>query len=126
MVEIQLLVKIFNTFRKERFFGFKTDNLLSSLEYKFVNNYLVCIDDVERKGNSLEVKEIMGVIDELARRKGCKVVLILNEDNLHDETAKKQFLEYREKVIDVEIKYDPTPEKNLRKVFMKLILIFFC
>ncbi|ORR77091.1 hypothetical protein BGP68_25205, partial [Escherichia coli] len=88
-----------------------------SLEYKFVNNYLVCIDDVERKGNSLEVKEIMGVIDELARRKGCKVVLILNEDNLHDETAKKQFLEYREKVIDVEIKYDPTPEKNLRKVF---------
>ncbi|EFS9073556.1 hypothetical protein H2Z49_004687, partial [Shigella sonnei] len=65
----------------------------------------------------LEVKEIMGVIDELARRKGCKVVLILNEDNLHDETAKKQFLEYREKVIDVEIKYDPTPEKNLRKVF---------
>lgn len=38
----------------------------------------------------------------------------------------KQFLEYREKVIDVEIKYDPTPEKNLRKVFMKLILIFFC
>ncbi|HCC8012687.1 TPA: hypothetical protein M8J35_004997, partial [Escherichia coli] len=35
----------------------------------------------------------------------------------HDETAKKQFLEYREKVIDVEIKYDPTPEKNLRKVF---------
>ncbi|HDS4929810.1 TPA: hypothetical protein QHZ12_004947, partial [Escherichia coli] len=27
------------------------------------------------------------------------------------------FLEYREKIIDVEIKYDPTPEKNLRKVF---------
>ncbi|EFD3140514.1 hypothetical protein CPZ44_004625, partial [Escherichia coli] len=111
------LSKFLIHFGKNDFFGFKTDNLLSSLEYKFVNNYLVCIDDVERKGNSLEVKEIMGVIDELARRKGCKVVLILNEDNLHDETAKKQFLEYREKVIDVEIKYDPTPEKNLRKVF---------
>ncbi|AFS59806.1 P-loop NTPase fold protein [Escherichia coli] len=111
------LSKFLIHFGKNDFFGFKTDNLLSSLEYKFVNNYLVCIDDVERKGNSLEVKEIMGVIDELARRKGCKVVLILNEDNLHDGTAKKQFLEYREKVIDVEIKYDPTPEKNLRKVF---------
>ncbi|CTZ86512.1 Uncharacterised protein [Escherichia coli] len=111
------LSKFLIHFGKNDFFGFKTDNLLSSLEYKFVNNYLVCIDDVERKGNSLEVKEIMGVIDELARRKGCKVVLILNEDNLHYETAKKQFLEYREKVIDVEIKYDPTPEKNLRKVF---------
>ncbi|ENP4444895.1 hypothetical protein ACDP15_000704 [Escherichia coli] len=111
------LSKFLIHFGKNDFFGFKTDNLLSSLEYKFVNNYLVCIDDVERKGNSLEVKEIMGVIDELARRKGCKVVLILNEDNLHDETAKKQFLEYREKVINVEIKYDPTPEKNLRKVF---------
>ncbi|MHF91055.1 hypothetical protein ED729_06175 [Escherichia coli] len=111
------LSKFLIHFGKNDFFWFKTDNLLSSLEYKFVNNYLVCIDDVERKGNSLEVKEIMGVIDELARRKGCKVVLILNEDNLHDETAKKQFLEYREKVIDVEIKYDPTPEKNLRKVF---------
>ncbi|CSZ80314.1 Uncharacterised protein [Shigella sonnei] len=111
------LSKFLIHFGKNDFFGFKTDNLLSSLEYKFVNNYLVCIDDVERKGNSLEVKEIMGVIDELARRKGCKVVLILNEDNLHDETAKKQFLEYREKVIDVEIKYDPTPDKNLRKVF---------
>ncbi|WP_097417109.1 hypothetical protein [Escherichia coli] len=114
------LSKFLIHFGKNDFFGFKTDNLLSSLEYKFVNNYLVCIDDVERKGNSLEVKEIMGVIDELARRKGCKVVLILNEDNLHDETAKKQFLEYREKVIDVEIKYDPTPEKNLRKVFYEI------
>lgn len=78
-------------------FGFKTDNLLSSLEYKFVNNYLVCIDDIERKGSALEIKEIMGVIDELARRKNCKVVLILNEDNLHEETAQQQFLEYREK-----------------------------
>ncbi|HFI7922457.1 TPA: P-loop NTPase fold protein [Escherichia coli] len=111
------LSKFLILFGKNDFFGFKTDNLLSSLEYKFVNNYLVCIDDIERKGSALEIKEIMGVIDELARRKNCKVVLILNEDNLHEETAQQQFLEYREKIIDVEIKYDPTPEKNLRKVF---------
>ncbi|EBB4061324.1 hypothetical protein DOF52_22550, partial [Salmonella enterica] len=45
---------------------FRATNAISSLEYSLVNNYLVCFDDLERRGNSLSIKEVMGFIDELA------------------------------------------------------------
>lgn len=49
---------------------------IAAAEYRLVRNYLVCFDDLERKGAGLSAREVMGLADELARRKGCKVVLI--------------------------------------------------
>lgn len=95
----------------------KYSGLISNLEYSLVKNYIVCIDDMERKGKGLAVKEIMGLVDELAHRKKCKVILIFNESSFDNEDDKNQFDSYREKVVDIEINYNPTYKENLACIF---------
>lgn len=92
-------------------------SVISSFEYSLVNNYVICFDDLERKGNALTVKEIMGLIDELAIRKNCKIILIFNESSLDKDTDKKEFDSYREKVVDIELNHEPTCIENMRHVF---------
>lgn len=43
---------------------------------------LICIDDFERKGDKLTVKDVFGLISYLKEEKNCKVVVILNEEFL--------------------------------------------
>lgn len=90
--------------------------LISSFEYGMVNNYIICIDDIERKSESLSIKEVMGIVDELAQRKSCKVVLVFNEQSLDNDKDKKDFEIYREKVVDIELNYNPTHDRNLQCV----------
>jgi hypothetical protein len=89
----------------------------SFIQDKMVNNYVVCIDDLERKGKGLSVKEIMGFADALANQKQCKVVLVFNEGCLPKKKDKKEFADYREKVVDVELSYSPSYEENLNHIF---------
>ncbi|MGB5159190.1 MAG: P-loop NTPase fold protein [Desulfobacterales bacterium] len=95
----------------------KFSSMLSSLEYGLVKNYVVCFDDMERKGKGLSVKEVMGLIDELVQRKNCKVVLIFNESCLDDKDDQKQFELYREKIVDIELNHNPSCKENLECVF---------
>ncbi len=92
-------------------------SLISTLEYSMVSNYLICIDDIERKSESLSIKEVMGLVDELAQRKLCKVVLVFNEESLDNDKDKKDFETYREKVVDIELNYNPTHAENLQCVY---------
>ncbi len=95
----------------------KYSGIISSLEYSLVKNYIVCIDDLERKGKGLSIKEVMGLIDELAQRKGCKVVLIFNESSFDRDEDRVQFESYREKVVDIEVNHNPTSKQNLACIF---------
>ena len=71
-------------------------------------NSLICIDDLERKGNALSSKDILGIVSQLKEQKKCKVVLLLNEASISDSTDYKEF---KEKVIDKEITFNPTPSE---------------
>lgn len=75
-----------------------------------VNNYLVCIDDLERKGSGLEVKDVLGLISYLSEQRQCKVVLILNEDAF-PEPEKQEFKRFFEKTIDSHVFFSPTPQE---------------
>ena len=90
--------------------------IFSLLEHSLIDNYLICIDDLERKESTLTMTQLMGVVDELGKRKSCKIILILN-----DKTLSKQdlidFNKYREKIVDLEIEYQPTTKENILKVF---------
>lgn len=90
--------------------------LIASMEYGMVSNYVICIDDIERKSEALTVKEVMGLVDELAQRKLCKVILVFNEKSLDSEKDKDDFNTYREKVVDLELNYDPPYDENLQCV----------
>ena len=80
---------------------------IQSLSFLWLNETLICIDDLERKGSSLSIKDVLGLVSLLKEQKKCKIVLLLNdgEDGLDD------YAKYREEVIDIELQFDPTAKE---------------
>lgn len=68
-------------------------------ELKRKNSFLIVFDDLERKHDNLEIKEILGLVDSLSSIEGIKIVLVANTNNFDDE-SKGIFFEYNEKSID--------------------------
>src|ERR1035437_6413069 len=71
-----------------------------------VRNAIICIDDIERRGSGLTVRDIMGLASNLKEHRGCKIVLILNDEAL--EGDKKDFNTYYEKVVDSTLTFAPS------------------
>ncbi|VUD41440.1 hypothetical protein TDB9533_00488 [Thalassocella blandensis] len=84
---------------------------LDSVSFLSLTNSLICIDDVERKGKSLAIKDILGTVSLLKEQKGCKVVLILNDSAFEDTEFKEEYDTYKEKVIDVELLLAPSSQE---------------
>jgi hypothetical protein len=82
------------------------------IEERVVKNYLICFDDIERLDRDLGASALLGFISELKEQKKCKVLLIYNDERLESNIA-KVIDEYREKVIDVEVRYTPSIDYNL-------------
>jgi Cdc6-like AAA superfamily ATPase len=79
------------------------------LLFASIRNQIVCIDDLERRGASLSVKDVFGLISYLREQRGCKVVLLLNQNKLNEDAASaKEFGDYFEKVIDTKLVFAPT------------------
>ena len=84
-----------------------------SISFLTVREKLICIDDLERKGEGLSMKDIMGLISYLRDQKKCKVALILNDGELKD-TDKEEFERYFEKVVDSSLLFKPDPGDSAR------------
>ncbi len=67
---------------------------------------IVCIDDLERAGEGLSKKDVLGLVTQLKEQKRCKVVLLLNRDALRG--AADDFDEQIEKVADTIIAFEPS------------------
>jgi hypothetical protein len=80
---------------------------IESVAFYSVRKTIICIDDFERKGKSLDAQDIMGLVNFLKEERECKVVLILNDESLDDQ-ASMDYGKYREKVIDIEVVFSPT------------------
>ena len=81
-----------------------------------IKNALVCVDDLERHGDGLRIKDACGLISILKERKNCKVILILNNETLKGKN-KQDYEEYREKIIDSELHFEPEIEELVKLVF---------
>lgn len=80
---------------------------IETIAFLSLNNTLICIDDLERVGSGLDIKDVLGLASLLKEQKNCKVVLLLNDG----EEGLKDYSKYREKVIDIELKFAPSPEE---------------
>ncbi|CFQ33574.1 hypothetical protein [Yersinia aleksiciae] len=80
---------------------------IDSISFLSINKTLICIDDLERKGSGLDIKDILGLISQLKEQKNCKIVILLN-DSVSDLD---DYHKYKEKVIDIELKFAPTAEE---------------
>ena len=88
-------------------------SMIDSLSYLSLGKAIICIDDFERKSKNIEAQDILGLISQLKEQKRCKVVLILNDENLC-EGSSIDYVKLREKVIDTELRFTPTPEDCIR------------
>lgn len=91
-------------------------NLHKLLQFRRVKNCLICLDDFERREPTLSPSSILGLISLLKEKKNCKIILVLNEDRFASKEGDR-FLEYREKVVDLELNFNPSVEYNLKIVW---------
>ncbi len=89
--------------------------VLQSVAFLSVRDRLICIDDIERKGAHLAVKDVLGLVSQLADQRGCKIALILNDGALQDRDE-EDFAQFNEKVIDVVLQFSPTSEECISVV----------
>ena len=77
------------------------------VSFMTIREQIVCIDDLERRGSKLDIRDVLGLISYLREQRACKVVLILNDEKL-DPEANKTFGSNLEKVADLSFAYEPT------------------
>jgi hypothetical protein len=81
-----------------------------------VRKQLVCIDDLERASSGLGASDVLGLISMMKEQRGCKIVLLLNEEELREED-RKVFDRQLEKVADVVFDFNPTADEVCDIVF---------
>lgn len=80
----------------------------------FFSQRLIVLDDIERLGKDLPIDALIGWVDYLTESRECKVLLILNEDEIPGEGQKEVWTRYREKVIDRDVALTITPTEAVR------------
>lgn len=88
-----------------RGFGALDELALLAIPSLLKDKFLI-IDDIERKHDKLSIDEILGFIDECVQSYNCRIIVVLNDDKLKDKEIWEQF---REKVIDQELRLDTSP-----------------
>ncbi|WP_057462409.1 P-loop NTPase fold protein [Pseudovibrio sp. POLY-S9] len=83
------------------------EEIISLLSVADSPQQIVCIDDVERRGDGLNVKDILGFASFLKEERKCKVIIILNDEEL-DRDGQQQMSAHLEKVVDVSLTMKPT------------------
>jgi hypothetical protein len=83
------------------------------LFFSTVKNEIICIDDLERRGQPLSINDVLGLASFLKEQRGCKIVLLLNDKEL-DDNASTQLSGLLEKVVDINLVFDPDSKDSAR------------
>ena len=122
--------------------------MLDSLYTDKYKDAIICFDDFERMSNKINLKDVLGLISEYKEQQNCHIVMILNrlkmtalaneaqkadDENLEDKELKKTsqikedktelekiLSEYKDKIMDYEFYYDPTPQESFSVISDKL------
>ncbi|OUT11325.1 hypothetical protein B9N62_04835 [Campylobacter concisus] len=122
--------------------------MLDSLYTDKYKDAIICFDDFERISDKINLKDILGLISEYKEQQNCHIVMILNrskmtdsakeiqkedEENLKDKELKndsqikedktepeKILSEYKDKIMDYEFYYDPTPQESFSTISSEL------
>lgn len=79
-------------------FGINIGNkLITNIIMAHLKDTLVCLDDIERKSDSLPMSEIMGLVNYLKNERNCQIIMILHDAESED---RDYFDKHKEKVFD--------------------------
>ncbi|WP_017968302.1 hypothetical protein [Rhizobium leguminosarum] len=82
---------------------------LAKVGFLNVRKQLICIDDLERAGKGLEVRDVLGLISFLRVKRDCKIVLLLNDEQIGE--GKAEFWKQVEKVADTILHFELNPSE---------------
>ena len=99
-----------------RFGGSGAGDAISRAVFLAVREQYVCLDDLERSGATLRVRDVLGLSSMLKEQRHCKVILLLNDERL-EESEKDEFQRQLEKVVDVSLVFEPSPEEAVAIAF---------
>jgi len=88
---------------------------LSIFENKDFENITIVFDDLERLSEKLSFEQGLGFISVLKEDKNCKVIVVMNDDELGEENQ-KIYNKFKEKIVDFEFTYSPTVEENFELI----------
>lgn len=91
-------------------------NSIDSIAYFSIRKTIICLDDLERRGDNLTDKDIMGLVNQLKEEKDCKLVLLFNDT----KGSFEGYNEFREKVIDKELQFKITSQEACELAFQDL------
>lgn len=97
--------------------------VFDSLMFNQVKDAIICFDDFERMSNKLDIKDVMGLANQLKLEKNCQIILILDESKTEDKN-KEKYAEYKEKLIDETIKItsvEPLIRENTKDIDEPLV-----
>lgn len=94
-------------------------NLLQIENLEFDNNIVLCFDDLERIGDKVEFKSLLGKIEQLHTK--IDIIVLCNTKKLSEENQ-SIFDEYKEKVIDYTLTLDSFDSDFLEKFINKVNL----
>lgn len=79
-------------------FGINIGNkLITNIIMAHLKDTLVCLDDIERKSDSLPMSEIMGLVNYLKNERNCQIIMILHDAESED---RDYFDKHKEKIFD--------------------------
>lgn len=90
------------------------DNEIKADKWLSYDELVICFDDIDRKSDSLNLKDVFGFINSIVENLGAKVLIIANEQQLIND--KDYSVEVREKVIGVSIQFAPDTETVYREI----------
>lgn len=106
----------------DKFGGINIENYLNSLSIEDIKRSnkegikkIICFDDLERKSDSIQMKELLGLIERATI--SFDVIIIANTKEL-TENDFDLFTKYKEKVVDYHIKLDKL-NNDLLKIILK-------
>lgn len=85
---------------------------VSPAMFLVVRKQIVCIDDIERRGRDLDIRDVLGLVSFLKEQRACKIAIILNDEMLRSEGS-QDYVSYLEKVVDTSLKYLPNPRDSV-------------
>ena len=94
----------------KRYTGYSAEDAALIWLPQLTKSRLIVIDDIERKHNSLDIDEFLGMLDEYSETHNSQFLILLNTDKLLENTA--MWATLHEKVIDAEVVLDPTVSES--------------
>jgi len=93
-------------------------SIVNRAAFANVKKTLICFDDLERMGEQISWRELLGLMTMLKEQRDCKVAIIYNEGSLSEE-KKEAFRRHSEKIVDIELEFSQSPEEAFGCAFKK-------